>query len=243
MLEVVDLRAGYYRDLDVLRGVRLGAQPGAVTAILGANGVGKSTLLKTVFGFLMPNAGHVLLDDREITGTPPHRMIELGVAYMPQQPGVFAEMSVEENILVGAWTFRRDKARTRQRLNEGYARFPVLGTRRRARAGDLSGGQQRMLELARALMPEPRFLLVDEPSAGLAPIIADGVYATLDELRRAGVGIVLVDQDIPRALRIADYVYVIDLGSNRAEGTPDELGDVERTFWAWSQPRQGGDQP
>lgn len=96
-----------------------------------------------------------------------------------------------------------------------------------------------MVELARALMTEPRFLLVDEPSAGLAPLIADGVYATFDGLRQAGVGIVLVDQDIPRALRIADYVYVIDLGTNRVEGTPAELGDIERTFWAWSRPQEG----
>ncbi len=242
MLEVVDLWAGYYRDLDVLRGVRLQGTPGAVTAILGANGVGKSTLLKAVFGFLTPSAGHVLLDEREITGTPPHRMIGLGVAYIPQQPGIFAEMSVEENILVGAWTFRGDKARTRRRLRDSYERFPVLGTRRASRAGELSGGQQRMLELARALMPEPRVLLVDEPSAGLAPIIADMVYETLDGLRRSGVGILLVDQDIPRALRIADYVYVIDLGTNRAEGTPTELGDIERTFWAWSQPPEEGGQ-
>jgi branched-chain amino acid transport system ATP-binding protein len=239
MLEVAELRAGYYRDLDVLRSVTLRAQPAAVTAILGANGVGKSTLLKAIFGFLTPTAGRVALGDREITGTPPHRMIELGVGYMSQQPGVFAQMSVEENILMGAWTFRRDKLRTRQRLHESYERFPILGARRTSQAGQLSGGQRRMVELARALMTEPRFLLVDEPSAGLAPLIADGVYATLDGLRQAGVGIVLVDQDIPRALRIADYVYVIDLGTNRVEGTPAELGDIERTFWAWSQPQEG----
>jgi branched-chain amino acid transport system ATP-binding protein len=243
MLEVADLRAGYFRDLDVLRGVRLRARPAAVTAVLGANGVGKSTLLKAIYGFLTPTGGRVLLGEREITGTPPYRMIELGVAYMPQQPGVFAQMSVEENILVGAWTFRRDKPRTRQRLRESYERFPILGARRASQAGELSGGQRRMVELARALMTEPRFLLVDEPSAGLAPLVADEVYATLDGLRRAGVGIVLVDQDIPRALRIADYVYVIDLGTNRVEGTPAELGDVERTFWAWSLPQPGGVDP
>ncbi len=243
MLEVTDLRAGYYRDLDVLRGVSIRARPAAVTAILGANGVGKSTLLKAIYGFLTPTAGQVLVGGSEITGTPPHRMVDLGVAYMPQQPGVFAQMSVEENILIGAWTFRRDKLRTRQKLDESYERFPILDTRRASPAGELSGGQQRMVELARVLMTEPRFLLVDEPSAGLAPVIADGVYATLDGLRRTGVGIVLVDQDIPRALRIADYVFVIDLGTNRVEGTPADLGDVERTFWAWSQSAERGVRP
>ena len=239
MLDVAGLRAGYFRDLDVLRGVSLRAQRGSVTAILGANGVGKSTLLKAMYGFLAPTAGRVLLGDREITGTPPYRMTELGVAYLPQQPGIFAEMSVEENILIGAWTFRRDKLRARRRLQASYERFPVLNARRRSQAGQLSGGQQRMVELARALMAEPRFLLVDEPSAGLAPLIADDVYATLDGLRQAGVGIVLVEQDIPRALRIADYVYVIDLGTNRIEGTPAELGEKEQAFWAWSRPPNG----
>ena len=243
MLEVAELRAGYFRDLDVLRGVSLHARSAAVTAVLGANGVGKSTLLKAIFGFIVPSAGRVLLDDREITGTPPHRMIDLGVAYLPQQPGIFAEMSVEENVLMGAWPFRRDRPRQRRRLEASFQRFPVLGERRRNRAGELSGGQQRMVELARALMTEPRLLLVDEPSAGLAPRIADEVYATLAGLRAAGVGIVLVDQDIPRALRIADYVYVIDLGTNRVEGSPAELGDIERTFWAWSQPPDGAVEP
>jgi branched-chain amino acid transport system ATP-binding protein len=231
MLEVVALRAGYYRDLDVLRGVSLRAKTGAVTAILGANGVGKSTLLKAIFGFLTPSAGQILLDAREITGTPPPRMIQLGVAYLPQQPGIFGEMSVEENILIGAWTFRRDTVRTRLRLRESYKRFPVLDARRRSRAGQLSGGQRRMVELARALMAEPRFLLVDEPSAGLAPLIADDVYATLDGLRQSGMGIVLVEQDIPRALRIADYVYVIDLGSNRYDGPAAEFTDIQKMFW------------
>lgn len=240
MLDVADLRAGYFRDLDVLRGVSLRARAGAVTAILGANGVGKSTLLKAVFGFLVPTAGRVMLGDRDVTGTAPHRMIDLGVAYLPQQPGIFAEMSVEENVLLGAWTFRRDGPRLRRRLEAAYGRFPILGERRRSQAGQLSGGQQRMVELARALMAEPGFLLVDEPSAGLAPLVADDVYSTLDGLRTAGVGIVLVEQDIPRALRIADYVYVIDLGTNRLEGSPAELGDRERAFWAWSQPPDQG---
>jgi branched-chain amino acid transport system ATP-binding protein len=204
MLEVRELYAGYYRDLHILRGVSLVARPGRVTAVLGANGVGKSTLLKAIFGFLRPASGQVLLDGAEITGTPANRMVGRGVAYGPQQPGIFAEMTVEENIMIGAWTFRGDTGRIRRKLDENYARFPVLRGRRRSPAGELSGGQRRMVELARVLMSDPRYLLIDEPTAGVAPTVAAGVYATLTALRGEGVGIVLVDQDIRRALQVAD---------------------------------------
>jgi len=231
MLEVRELYAGYYRELHILQGVNLVARPGQLAAVLGANGVGKSTLLKAVFGFLTPASGHVRLDGAEITGTPPHRMVERGVAYGPQQPGIFAEMTVEENIAIGAWTFRRDGRRIRRKLDENYARFPVLRERRRSPAGELSGGQRRMVELARVLMSDPRYLLIDEPSAGVAPVVAEGVYATLSALRDDGVGIVLVDQDIRRAFQVADYVYVMDLGRNRLEGPPSQLGDIEAVFW------------
>jgi len=231
MLEVRELYAGYYRELHILQGVNLVARPGQLTAVLGANGVGKSTLLKAVFGFLTPASGHVRLDGAEITGTPPHRMVERGVAYGPQQPGIFAEMTVEENIAIGAWTFRRDGRRIRRKLDENYARFPVLRERRRSPAGELSGGQRRMVELARVLMSDPRYLLIDEPSAGVAPVVAEAVYATLSALRDDGVGIVLVDQDIRRAFQVADYVYVMDLGRNRLEGPPSQLGDIEAVFW------------
>ncbi|MBI3457718.1 MAG: ABC transporter ATP-binding protein [Candidatus Rokubacteria bacterium] len=240
MLEVRELYAGYYRELHILRGVSIAVRPGTVTAVLGANGVGKSTLLKAIFGFLVPARGQVLLDATDITGTPPHRMIERGVAYGPQQPGIFSEMTVEENITIGAWTFRRDARRLRRKLEENYERFPLLRERRQSRAGELSGGQRRMVELARALMSNPRYLLIDEPSAGVAPVAAAGVYATLQALRGEGVGVVLVDQDIRRALQVADYVYVIDLGQNRLEGTPAELGDIEAVFWQATEPGRPG---
>ena len=140
MLEVRELYVGYYRELHILRGVTLVARPGQMTAVLGANGVGKSTLLKAIFGFLEPAGGHVRLDGTEITGTPPHRMVERGVAYGPQQPGIFAEMTVEENIRIGAWTFRRDARRIRRKLDENYARFPLLWARRRSPAVGMTSG-------------------------------------------------------------------------------------------------------
>src|SRR5258708_4544095 len=161
MLGVRELHVGYYPELYVLRGVSLGAQPGRITAVLGANGVGKSTLLKAIVGILKPSHGRIVLEGRDITGTAPHRMIELGVAYGPQQPGIFPEMTVEENIALGAWTFRRDEDRIRRKLETNYHRFPVLRDRRRSRASELSGGQRRMVELARVLMSDPGYLLID----------------------------------------------------------------------------------
>ena len=158
-------------------------------------------------------------------------MVELGVVYIPQQPGIFADMTVEENLQMGAWTFRRDTVRVRRALEEQYDRFPMLREKRRQKAGELSGGQQRMLEVARGLMAGPRVLLVDEPSAGLAVTIAREVYTMLARLRDEGITIVLVDQDIRRALGIADYVYVLDLGRNRAEGPPAQFGDLQKAFW------------
>lgn len=232
MLAVDNLHVGYNAGLDILRGVSIRAPSGRATAVLGANGVGKSTLLKAVFGMLRPTQGRILLHDSEITGTLPHRMIDLGIAYGPQQPGIFSEMSVEENIALGGWRFRRDSRRIRAKLEENYVRFPMLKERRTSPASALSGGQRRMVELARVLMSHPRYLLIDEPSAGVAPMAADGVYATLKSLRDEGVGIVLVDQDITRALSIADYVYIIDLGQNRREGAPTQLGDIVSAFWS-----------
>jgi branched-chain amino acid transport system ATP-binding protein len=204
MLEVRELYAGYYRDLHILRGVSVTARPGRVTAVLGANGVGKSTLLKAIFGFLTPASGQVLLDGVDITGRRPTGWSS-GEGPWAAAAGIPAEMTVEENIMIGAWTFRGDGGRIQRKLDENYARFPVLRGRKRSVAGELSGGQRRMVELARVLISDPRYLLIDEPTAGVAPIVAEGVYATLTALRDAGVGIVLVDQDIRRALRVADY--------------------------------------
>lgn len=231
MLTVDNLHVGYNPGLHILRGVNIIAPPGRTTAVLGANGVGKSTLLKAMFGMLKPTQGRILLDNAEITGTLPHRMIDLGIAYGPQQPGIFSEMSVEENVALGGWRFRGDTRRIRAKLDQNYLRFPMLKERRATPAGVLSGGQRRMVELARVLMSDPRYLLIDEPSAGVAPLAADAVYGILRSLRDGGVGIVLVDQDITRALSIADYVYIIDLGQNRREGTPTQLGDIVSAFW------------
>ncbi len=232
MLEVRDLYAGYYRDLNILQGVNLTVEKGKMTAVLGANGVGKSTLLKAVYGFIKPNQGQVFLDGTDVVGTPTHRLIDLGVSYIPQQTGIFKEMSVEENLMLGAWTFQRDKVRIQLKMEENYELFPALREKRKQRAGLLSGGQQRMVEVGRTLMTDPKLILVDEPTAGLAKLLSREVYQMLVDLRdRAGLTIMLVDQEIRQALKIADHVYVLELGRNKFEGPASEFTDMEKALW------------
>ncbi len=232
MLEANDLYAGYYSDLNILQGLTIKAEAARITAVLGANGIGKSTLLKTIYGFLHPASGQILLEGQSLVGVPTYRRIDMGLAYIPQQPGIFRWMSVEENLELGAWTFRNDRARIRRKLEENYTRFPPLKERRKSRAGELSGGMQRMVEIGRTLMTDPKVILVDEPTAGLATMLSDAVYQMLVDLRdKEKITILLVDQDIRRALKIADYVYVLELGANKFEGPAEEFTDLERAFW------------
>jgi branched-chain amino acid transport system ATP-binding protein len=232
MLEVRNLYVGYYRDLNILQDLNLKIAPGHITTILGANGVGKSTVLKAIYGFLRPNRGDVLLDGQSILEVPPHQRISKGLAYIPQQPGIFRDMSVEENLALGAWTYRSDRQRVRRKIEENYTRFPILRDKRRQTTGELSGGQQRMVEIGRTLMAEPKVLLVDEPTAGLSKLLAEEVYQMLVDLRdRDAKTILLVDQEIRHALAIADYVYVLELGRNKFEGPAGDFTDLEKAFW------------
>jgi branched-chain amino acid transport system ATP-binding protein len=232
MLEVKDLYVGYYKDLNILQGVSVTAQQARITTVLGANGVGKSTLLKAIYGFLKPNGGEVLLEGQSLLGIPTHQRIDLGISYIPQQPGIFRWMTVEENLELGAWTFKKDQSRIRRKLEENYERFPALKERRKSKAGELSGGMQRMVEVGRTLMTDPKVILVDEPTAGLAKLLSEEVYHMLTRLRdEVGMMIVLVDQEIRQALKIADYVYVLELGRNRFEGPVEEFTDLKKAFW------------
>jgi branched-chain amino acid transport system ATP-binding protein len=233
MLEVNDLYVGYYKDLNILQGVSITAQKAKITTVLGANGVGKSTLLKAIYGFLKPNSGEVIIDGQNLIGIPTHQRIGLGISYIPQQPGIFRWMTVEENLELGAWTFKNDKARIRRKIEENYERFPMLKDRRKSKAGELSGGMQRMVEVGRTLMTDPKAILVDEPTAGLAKLLSEEVYQMLIQLRdEEDMTIVLVDQNIRQALKIADYVYVLELGRNRFEGPVEEFTDLKKAFWA-----------
>ena len=232
MLEVKNLYVGYYKDLNIIQDLSIAARPNQITAVLGANGVGKSTALKAIFGFLRPNAGEVLLEGENIIDIPAHKRILKGLAYIPQQPGVFKDMSVQENLELGGWTFRRSKKQVRDKIEQNYERFPALRDKRSQITGELSGGQQRMVEIGRTLMSEPKVLLVDEPTAGLSKMLAEEVYQMLVDLRdKDGLTILIVDQEIRQALKIADYVYVLELGRNKFEGKVSEFEDLEKAFW------------
>ena len=231
-LETKALDVGYYKDLNILQNLNIKARKNKITAILGANGVGKSTALKAIFGFLAPNAGEILLEGESIINIPTYQKILKGLAYIPQQPGVFKDMTVEANLELGGWTFKRDKKQVKEKIELNYERFPVLKEKRKQITGELSGGQQRMVEIGRTLMADPKMMLIDEPTAGLSKMLAEEVYSMLTDLRDLdNLTILIVDQEIRHALKISDYVYVLELGRNKFEGPADDFKDLEKAFW------------
>jgi branched-chain amino acid transport system ATP-binding protein len=222
-LTLTDVVAGYLPGVAVLQGVSLRVQPGELVCLIGPNGAGKSTVLRTVSGLLRPHRGAIAFDGREITGLRPDLVLRRGIAHVPQGHSAFPVMTVHENLLMGAYTLR-DGAARRERLDRVYALFPLLAERRRERAGNLSGGQQKVLEIGRALMLTPRMMLLDEPSLGLAPKTAQMVFQTIARLRSdAGMTILMVEQNARRALAIADRGYVMELGRQRLEGPAQRL--------------------
>ena len=217
-LRVEQVVAGYQPEIDVLAGVTLTAAPGRITAVIGANGAGKSTLLRVVFGLLPARVGRVLLDGHDLAALRPDVRKRLGIGYVPQGPSTFPQMTVDETLRLGGWTLRRNPAALRDRLARVYALFPALVPLRRAKAAVLSGGQLRLLSVAKELVVMPSLLLVDEPTAGLAPRIAAEVYALLEHSHTLGITVLLVDQNIAEAVRIADDVYLFGMGRVQREG-------------------------
>jgi branched-chain amino acid transport system ATP-binding protein len=223
VLDARSLVAGYQRDVNILTGVSVRAWAGRIACVLGPNGTGKSTLLKTIFGFLRPVEGRVVYRDGDITGLAPHRMLAQGITYLPQHPSLFPYLSVEVNLRLGLWHARPQDAA--ERIERVYGRFPVLREKRRQPAGQLSGGQQRQLEIGRAYLTAPELYLIDEPTAGVDPITSADVYRIIERLAHEdGRAILLVDQDIRRALAVADHVYVIRNGALFAEGPREDFG-------------------
>ena len=219
LLETSELTAGY-GELEIVHGVSIAVSPGGFVSIIGPNGAGKSTLLKAIYGLADTHAGRIRFGGQEIAARKPHELTRLGLNYVPQLENVFVNMSVQENLEIGAVPARE---RIAERLEALFATFPALKARRRQRAGTLSGGERQMLALARALMPEPRLLLLDEPSAALSPAVADRLFEQLEAINRAGVAILLVEQNARRSLALSDYGYVLDMGRNRFEGPGSEL--------------------
>ncbi len=231
LLAAEHVTAGYGR-LDILHDVSLTVAPGEIVSIIGPNGAGKSTSFKAIVGFLRPREGRIVFNGEDITGLRPDLVLRRGLAYVPQGRIVFPQMTVRENLEMGAY-IETDARRIRQALERVHALFPVLADRGRQKAGSMSGGEQQMVAIARALMTTPKLILLDEPSLGLSPKFVTLIFDKLMEMKRAGFTLMLVEQNAARALAVADRGYVLELGRNRFEGSGERLladGDVKRLY-------------
>jgi len=230
MLSVEDLRSGYGR-IEALHGVSIDVAAGEIVSLLGANGAGKTTLLRAISGVQPISGGRIRFEGRELDGLPAHRRVALGIAQVPEGRQVFAPLSVEDNLKLGAWT-RRDASLAAE-LAMMYELFPLLAARRHASAGMLSGGEQQMLAISRALMAKPRLLLLDEPSMGLAPMLVEQILDTVRRLKQTGLTVLLVEQNARAALAVADRGYVVETGRIVASGRAVELLANERVQAAY----------
>lgn len=221
MLEVKDLQV-YYGVIQALKGISFHVEQGEVIALIGANGAGKTTTLQTLTGIIPAKAGSIIYEGKNLTRTPAHKIVEMGMAHVPEGRRVFADMSVYENLLMGAYT-RKDKNEIAQSLEMVYKRFPRLKERTGQRAGTLSGGEQQMLAMGRALMSKPKIILMDEPSMGLSPIFVNEIFDIIKEVSESGTTVLLVEQNAKKALSIADRAYVLETGSITLEGKADDL--------------------
>src|SRR5690349_10779084 len=221
-LRAVDV--AYHGDIRILQAVSLTVRTGAITGVIGPNGAGKSTALRALYGLLRPASGDVFIGGARVTGIAPWEFIKHGVAMVPQNRSLFNELTVEDNLQLACWTFRSDKPRVAQAIERAYERFPMLKERRRQLAGAMSGGQQRFLELGRALVLEPRVLLLDEPTAMIAPRLSAEIYEFIHGLPKQGITVLLVDQNVRQCVRISDHVYVLELGHNKVGGLTESCG-------------------
>jgi branched-chain amino acid transport system ATP-binding protein len=230
MLGIKGLRSGYGK-IEVLHGLDMDIMQGQIVTLIGANGAGKTTLLRTISGLLRPSAGNIEFEGASIVRQPPHRTVELGISHVPEGRAILKRMTVIDNLRMGAYV--RGDAEVAADIESVLARFPVLGERRLQMAGTLSGGEQQMLAIGRALVARPRLLLLDEPSLGLAPKIVTRIFLTLRELKKEGKTILLVEQNARQALQVADHGYVMERGRIVIRGSGQELlsmPEVQRTY-------------
>lgn len=233
-LVVRDVVAGYGATDIVLDGVTLQIRRGLVTAVLGPNGSGKSTALRAMFGLVRIRKGTVELGGEVINDLPVHERISRGMTLLPQGHSVFPDLTVEENLMIGGWIFGKDAERMRTALDRTYEHYPLLAERRQMPAGQLSGGQQRILEIARLILTDPEVLLIDEPSVGLAPVLVDGVYDEIERLKDQHKTVLIVDQNVEAAIELADYVYILEYGRTKADGVVGDFeGDIGKIVKGW----------
>jgi len=234
ILSAKNIVVSYYGDISVLRDVSMEAKEGEITIIIGPNGAGKSTLLKTLYGLLRPKKGSIIYEGKDITGLKVHEFMKLGLAYVPQSRTVFPDLTVMENLELGSWILRHDKKKVNEALDYVFSFFPILDEKKNDKAKTLSGGQQKMLEVGRALLTKPKVLLLDEPTATLAPMLAKEIYSFLVRLRDEKTTIVLVDQNVRQAFEIANYIYVLELEENSTQGSKKEFeGKLKEVIKDW----------
>jgi branched-chain amino acid transport system ATP-binding protein len=226
VLEIEDLHVAY-GSIQALRGISLRVDAGELVTLIGSNGAGKSTTLLTISGVLRPRQGHIRFEGRDLVGVAPHEIVRLGISHCPEGRLIFGRLTVLENLVLGAY-HRRDRRGIQADIERVYALFPRLAERRHQMAGTLSGGEQQMLAIGRALMSRPRMLLLDEPSLGLAPLLVERIFAVIQELQQQGVTILLVEQNAYQALRVASRAYVLETGQIRLAGPAAELANDPR---------------
>jgi len=231
LLEIKDLRV-HYGMAEALKGISVSVDEGEIVALIGANGAGKTTTLRTISGLKTPTSGEIWFQGKRIDGIPAHNIVKLGIAHIPEGRIVFAPMTVLDNLKMGAY-LRKDKQQVARDLNAMYEHFPVLKERHNQLAGSLSGGEQQMLAVARALMAGPQLLLMDEPSMGLSPVLVEEVSNIIKDIHKTGIGIILVEQNARMALELANKAYILAVGSIILEGNAKELANDERVKKAY----------
>ncbi|SED60852.1 ABC transporter ATP-binding protein [Streptomyces sp. TLI_105] len=231
LLEVEDLRVAYGK-IEAVKGISFSVEAGQVVALIGTNGAGKTTTLRTLSGLLKPTSGKITFDGQELNGIPAHKVVSLGLAHSPEGRHIFPRLTIEENLQLGAF-LRKDKDGIERDIQKSYDLFPILGERRKQAAGTLSGGEQQMLAMGRALMSRPKLLMLDEPSMGLSPIMMQKIMETISTLKSEGMTILLIEQNAQAALSLADHGYVLEVGTMKLSGTGRDLlvnDDVRKTY-------------
>ncbi len=221
-LQIDDINAGYRSGPDIINGLSLDIEEGRTYCVIGPNGAGKSTLLKVISGILSPRAGSISFLGEQVGGLRPDELLAKGICFVPQDPSLFPKMTVRQNLVMGGF-LERDRNTVKQRTEEIFEQFPILAERANQAAGTLSGGQQQILLMGRALMIRPKLMMIDEPSLGLAPQAADHVFDTIAGLQARGITVLLVEQSVERGLNVSDWAFVLDLGQKRFEGPSGQI--------------------